>query len=161
MMDKHTLLDAVKGVMKNQHNCTLATVDESGQPQAAAIFCVMHEDDGVLFFPTRSGSRKYQNIQHNSAVALVITHPVEAITIQLHGIAEEVTDPADAQHAIDHLTAASATRTIKRHWLPVKRLQDLQGGRFTIIKIRPTWIRFSDFRDEEEKDNTFVNEVTL
>lgn len=153
-----TVPDNVKHLMKEQHIAVISTVDTECRPYAATVFVVMH-DNGTIFFPTRTSSQKFRNIRAHPEVALVVNHPSECITVQIHGTASEVSDSAQTQHAIDQLMCCSANGAIKKHWLPpVKRMQD---GHFTIMQIRPTWIRHSDFRDEEHPGERFVTETTL
>lgn len=145
--------------VESQHLATVATVDASGQPQAATVFCIMSKA-GDLFFPTRTGSRKYTNILTNPSVALVLTDTVDPITFQIHGTAKEVTDEAElAQVITEFMKSSTHGTTGYQRWLPpVKRLNE---GHFTYIKVTPTWVRVSDFREEEHAGEGCVQEIPL
>jgi general stress protein 26 len=157
-METQQLLENVQRLLREQHIAVVGTIESNGQPHGATIFCVMHED-GTIFFPTRTSSRKYKNSQTNPLISLVVTHPTEPITVQMHGTIAETTDPAMTQHAIEHLMTCTADEATKQRWLPpVKRIRD---GQFTIMHITPTWIRYSDFRTEEHRGEKFIHEVTL
>jgi general stress protein 26 len=106
-METQQLLENVQRLLREQHIAVVGTIESNGQPHGATIFCVMHED-GTIFFPTRTSSRKYKNSQTNPLISLVVTHPTEPITVQMHGTIAETTDPAMTQHAIEHLMTCTS-----------------------------------------------------
>lgn len=67
---------------------TLATVSADGVPHAASIYYVVDKDLSV-YCVTREETQKYQNIQQNSSVSLVVTYEESAETVQLIGRAEK------------------------------------------------------------------------
>lgn len=157
-MYQYTLQDIVRFINEH-HVATVATVDISGTPHAATVFCLMNAD-GILYFPTRTQSRKYESIIRTGKAALACTHPEEPITVQLHGNGQEVTDEKELREVIEAFTAASTDdEALRTHWLPpVKRMHD---GHFALIKIHPTWIRISDFRTEEQHGEPYAQEIAL
>jgi ribosomal protein S18 acetylase RimI-like enzyme len=110
-----------------------ATGSADGAPQAAVVG-VAATDALELVFDTLETTRKCQNLRRDPRVALVIGWDDER-TLQLEGIADE---PTGAELA---------------------RLQKVYFARFpdgpartawpgiTYVRVRPTWLRFSDFRE--------------
>jgi hypothetical protein len=114
-----------------------ASNGELGQPQAAVIGIVSNAAL-ELFFDTLTTSRKCANLRRDPRITLVVGWDLaEACTAQIEGIADEPTG-AD-----------------------LSRLKELYFARFpdgrerekspdiTYFRVRPHWIRFSDFRHPE------------
>lgn len=114
-----------------------ASVTDAGAPQAAVIGVVV-SDAFEVFFDTLSSSRKYANLTRDARVALVLGWDLdEGCTVQLEGV-------VDAPEGAD-----------------LDRLQRLYFERFpdgvarqrspdiVYFRVRPAWIRFSDFRGSE------------
>src|SRR6185369_17444650 len=95
---------------------------------------------------TRSGSRKYKNILKNPHVAFVITSEHPPKTIQLEGIASEVTDATEQTNYFTQLVAKASESTIMP---PVSQLVD---GEMVFMKIATNWARFGSFEVLKEGD---------
>jgi uncharacterized pyridoxamine 5'-phosphate oxidase family protein len=123
--------DLVTFLRRHRH-AVEATVTPAGAPQAAVIGIVV-TDALELFFDTESTSRKYGNLQHRSSIAFVIGWDEEQ-TVQYEGIADE---PRGDE--LTRLKALYFTRfpdgPTREAWPTIRYL-----------RVRPTWIRYSDFR---------------
>jgi general stress protein 26 len=109
-----------------------ATATAAGMPQAAVIgFVVSAELE--LFFDTLKSSRKYQNLQRSPRIALVIGWD-DGRTLQYEGIADE---PGGAE------LVAFKARYFAR--FPDGREREQQPD-IAYIRVKPRWLRFSDFR---------------
>lgn len=111
-----------------------ATVSPKGAPQAAVVGVVV--TDGLeLFFDTESTSRKYENLQHHTSIAFVIGWD-DAQTVQYEGTVDEPQgdDLARAKALYFDRFPDGPTR---ESWPTIRYL-----------RVRPTWIRYSDFRGE-------------
>lgn len=110
-----------------------ASVSATQNPQAAVVGFVV-TDAFELFFDTTASTRKTSNLRANARVAFVIGGVGDGErTLQYEGIADE---PSGDELA---------------------RLQELYFARFpdgperlswpgiTYFRVRPTWVRFSDF----------------
>ena len=118
----------------NAHKlAVLATVAMDGSPQAAVMGIAVTPELEVIFDTLRS-TRKYRNLRTNPRVAFVIGGEGE-VTVQYEGIAEE---PADAElHACKKAYFAKWPDGPQReHWPGM-----------TYIRVRPAWIRYSDFNE--------------
>ena len=113
------------------------SVSASGAPQAAVVGIVV-SDDLHVFFDTLKTSRKCDNLRRDLRIALVIGWDLEqACTLQLEGVADE--------------PFGSELEQLKQ--LYFERFPDgVESERspdITYIRVRPTWLRFSDFRGKE------------
>lgn len=111
-----------------------ASVSAAAVPQAAVVGFVV-TDDFELVFDTLDATRKVANLRRNGRCAFVVGGMVngDERTVQFEGIADE---PTGAE---------------------LDRLKELYFGRFpdgrdrqrwpglTYIRVKPQWLRFSDF----------------
>jgi general stress protein 26 len=115
-----------------RHDLTvLATASPSGSPEAALMGIAANEDLDLIF-DTLTTTRKYARLKANPRVALVIGLESET-TLQLEGEAEELEGEA----------LAAAKEIYFRKW-PDGREREAWPN-ITYFKIRPRWIRHSDF----------------
>lgn len=135
--------------LKNTSTGVLSTISAKGTPQSATVifYC---DDTFHLYFPTKQRSKKFENIKRDPHVAFVVTDVENVMTVQLEGRAEEVTDSTEMQHVINQLIAFQHNQGSSGWVLPVKRIE---AGYFAFVKITPTWIRFGDFREQEDADD--------
>jgi len=118
----------------NAHKlAVLATVAMDGSPQAAVMGIAVTPELEIIFDTLRS-TRKYRNLRTNPRVAFVIGGEGE-VTVQYEGIAEE---PADAE-----LRACKEAYFAK--WPDGPQREHWPG--MTYIRVRPAWIRYSDFNE--------------
>ncbi len=125
----------------------LATTSSDGLPQAAVVG-VATTDTFELIFDTLGNTRKAVNLRHHPSVAVVIGWDEEQ-TVQYEGVADEPTG------------------------LELERLQRTYFAQFpdgparlswpgiTYFRVRPTWIRYSDFRDNETAVAEFTREQLM
>jgi hypothetical protein len=118
--------------LRRQRLCVQTSVSPSGAPQAAIVgFAV--SDDLEIVFDTIGTTNKMQNLRKNPRVALVIGWDDEQ-TAQLEGLADEPQGDELARlkavyfHAWPDGVARQAWKDI------------------TYVRVRPTWVRYSDFR---------------
>ena len=121
-----------------------ATVSPLSAPQAAVVGFVI-TDDFEIFFDTIDVNRKVNNIRRNSKIAFVIGGWIngDERTVQYEGIADEPTGSE------------------------LERLKEIYFGRFpdgherqkwpglTYFRVRPTWIRYSNFNAIPEENIEF------
>jgi len=116
--------------------CVQASVAASGAPQAALVgFAV--SDDLEIVFDTLGTTRKAVNLRRDPRVSLVVggwgSGPGEERTVQIDGVADE---PRGVE--LDRLRAvyfAVYPDGVER--------QRWEG--ITYVRVRPTWVRYSDF----------------
>jgi general stress protein 26 len=114
-----------------------ASVSASGSPQAALVGVVV-SDRLEIFFDTLATSRKAENLRRDPRIALVVGWSLdEAQTVQIDGVTDEPTG-ADLDR-LKKLYFESFPDGLERERLP--------GCIY--FRVRPTWIRYSDFRTPE------------
>ena len=119
----------------------VATKSPSGQPQASVVGIAVSDAFEILF-DTLANTRKVQNLRHSPEVACVVGWDEEQ-TVQIEGIADE-----PQGHELLRL---------QRHYFaqfPDGRVRLAWPG-ITYVRIRPNWIRYSDFRDAETETAEF------
>ncbi|PIS05247.1 MAG: hypothetical protein COT81_02175 [Candidatus Buchananbacteria bacterium CG10_big_fil_rev_8_21_14_0_10_42_9] len=119
----------------------VATADNSGKPEAAAVFYDI-DDDFTLHFMTRETSRKAKNIFDNKKVALVINDNQELVTVQLEGEAE--LDKEGFMHLADKLAQKPSLEKLN---LPVFKLP---GSNVITYKVKLNWLRMLDWSMTED-----------
>lgn len=122
----------VLGFIKKHKICVISTVNSKGNPESGVI--EFGETDNLeLIFDTFFTYRKYNNIQNNPYVSIVVGWD-EDITIQYEGKAYELKD-----------NELSKYKKIFFKKLPnAKKWQKYKEIRF--FKVIPKWIRYSDLR---------------
>lgn len=113
----------------------IATQSSSGNPQAAFVAFAV-SDQLELIFDTVKSSRKWENLQHFNKVAVVIGGwDNSETTLQYEGIADEPTGQ-ELERIQSVYFAAFPEGRDRLEW------EDI-----THIRIKPTWLRYSDFNN--------------
>ncbi len=123
--------DALIQFLRRSKLAIEATVAADGAPQAAVVgFAV--SDALELVFDTVETTRKFRNLRADPRIALVVGWD-EGITAQIEGIA-------------DVPTGAEAERIRECYFVAYPDGRDrLAWPGITHVRVRPTWIRYSDF----------------
>ena len=117
--------------MNRESLAVLATVDETGQPEAALMgFAVTPELE--IIFDTVKSSRKYPNLKKNPRVAWVIGCTTE-VTVQYEGIAEEVEGEELVKYKRPYF-AKFPDGPARESWPGI-----------TYFAVRPKWVRYCDY----------------
>jgi general stress protein 26 len=126
--------DALLGFMRLEKYAVQTSVSPSGRPQAAVVGVAV-SDRFEIVFDALASSRKTSNLRANPAVAFVIggTRDGDERTVQYEGTADE---PTGAE--LERLLAVYYERfpdgRERRSWPSL-----------TYIRVKPSWIRYSDF----------------
>lgn len=114
-----------------------ASVSAEGGPQAAVVGIVVTDAFEILF-DTLDATRKISNLRRHPRIAFVIGGIAdgEERTAQVEGIADE---PRGAE--LERLKALYFAR------FPDGREREKWPG-ITYVRVRPTWIRYSDFAQD-------------
>ncbi len=118
--------------LRTHRFCVVATASHAGRPQAAVVgFAV--SDDLEIVFDTVASSRKVPNLVQNPEVAVVVGCGPGEQTAQIQGLADV---PEGAE--LDRVK-----RVYFDAWPDGVGRQAWEG--ITYVRIRPTWVRYSDF----------------
>ena len=128
--DQHKLKKAFDFIASHKL-AVLSTVTQDSKPESAAIGFAQLEDNSIVF-GTFSSARKYENLKHNSLVSMVIGWDYGK-TVQLEGVAEEISEPKEIDKAITSFLAKipSAAKFLDR-------------ADERLFRVSPKWIRYSD-----------------
>jgi len=126
--------DPLLSFMRRELYAVQASVGEGGAPQAAIVGVVVSEKLEV-FFDTLGSSRKANNLRKSRFAALVLGPAAagSAQTVQMEGHADEPTG-ADLHRLLELYFARFPDGRDRQRWPGI-----------TYWRIRPTWIRYSDF----------------
>jgi hypothetical protein len=116
-----------------------ASSGPAGAPQAAVVGVVV-SDTFEVFFDTLSNSRKCSNLRRDPRIALVFGWDADTgCTLQLEGTADE---PGEAElKRLKPLYFARFADGVERQAWPL----------ITYFRVRPSWLRFSDFSGAEPR----------
>ena len=123
---------ALLAFLRAQKWAVQSSVASSGAPQAAVIGVAI-TDRFELVFDTLGDTRKAANLRANPRIALVIGWD-DGQTVQLEGTADE---PRGVE--------LNPLRDVYLEKFPDGRERMALPG-ITYFRVRPTWIRYSDFR---------------
>lgn len=124
LMTRAEFVDHVKAYRQ----AVVATVDRSGNPEAALVEMAV-TDDGDLVFDTKNDARKVRNLFHNARVAIVIGWGGR-VSVQVEGDAELLMGP-EREELSELYTEQFPSRP------PVTEA-------FTIYRVRPVWLRYCE-----------------
>lgn len=129
--------------VKRHRYAVQSSVAVTGAPQAAVVGIAV-SDALEIVFDTLDSTRKCVNLRRDPRVALVIGWDEEQ-TAQVEGIADE---PTGAELA--RLKAIYLAR------FPDGREREAWPG-ITYVRVRPRWIRYSDFRGGQARIVEFAD----
>src|SRR3989304_2669857 len=127
-MDKIKL---IHNFLKTQIHMVIATSTNDGKPEAALVGFA-NADDLSLIFGTYTTTRKYQNIQVNSKVALVFGNK-EGVTIQYEGMTSVLSGNELTKYKQIYFKKTPSSKKYENHEDQI------------YLKIQPSWIRYTDY----------------
>ncbi len=131
MQGKGTTREELLRFLQKHRLGVVATTSSSGDPQSALVGIAV-TDQLEIVFDTFSTTRKCKNLRRYSRISVVVGWDQE-ITVQYEGIADEPGGPE-----LERL------KTIYFAVYPECMDHQTWEG-ITYFRIRPTWIRYSDF----------------
>ena len=118
--------------LRRHRLCIQGSVSSSGGPQAAVVgFAV--SDEAEIVFDTIATSRKMANLRRDPRIAVVVGWDDEQ-TAQIEGVADEPVG-AELQRLKEVYFRAFPDGVERQGWKDI-----------TYVRVRPTWVRYSDFR---------------
>jgi PPOX class probable F420-dependent enzyme len=117
--------------------CVVATTSSDGRPQAAVVGYGA-SDDLEIVFDTLSSTRKYENLRRDARVALVIGWDDER-TLQIEGCAD-FPEGDELARIRECYFAAYPDGRDRLAWAGISH-----------VRVRPTWLRYSDFGKQPER----------
>jgi general stress protein 26 len=152
------LLDAYSDTKKRIHDFlqispigVLSTVTPSNDPHGAVVYYGI-DHRFVVTILTKSGTRKYDNLSHNSHTMLTVFEPLTQTTVQLTGIAKEVTDP----HRINEIAQQNIKASMDTSEGGIPAITKLEAGDYVAFEIHPVLVRMAVY---ERPDSGDYNEL--
>lgn len=140
-MERDILLKDIRAFIdaEKQKLGAVGTTGPKG-PEVAFVYYAV-DDELNVYFVTRMGSRKYQNILRDQNVAFSIAVETPPKTLQVEGVASLVSNP-EAQRTLFPKLVELAT---SRNCMP-PIAQEFDTSEIAFIKVAPRWARFGDFQ---------------
>jgi len=134
MTQDEKLKKQVLAFLQNHRTAAIATVSKRNEPQVAAVNYIM-DDEFNLFFITRKGSRKFENLEHSKRVGILVGNdPKVPAVVQIQGNAEILPD--------SHYMANFISKQIDvndAQWWPILKTRGLD---FVLFKVTIDWLRW-------------------
>ena len=122
------------GFLQKHRLGVVATISPNGDPQSSVVGIAV-TDQLEIFFDTLSTTRKCENLRRHPKISVVVGWDQE-ITVQYEGIADEPT--------------GAELEPLKKLYFVVypECMAHQSWDGITYFRIRPTWIRYSDFNSK-------------
>jgi len=122
----------IADLLRYQKMGVVSTVSSEGFPESAWVALSETEDLEIIFGTSRL-SRKFENLQTNKRIAVVVYNEQQRQTLQYEGEVMEL-------HG-DEKTSAQEIHLLK-HPAAKKYSHDIHQSFF---KVKPLWIRYTDY----------------
>ncbi len=133
----------------------LATAALSGAPHASLVYYTADEDFNIYFL-TQASSRKFMTIGENPRVAFTVSTPDVPQTLQLEGVARDITEDAEASKKRDALF--EVLNSNPWFYAPISKLDPADT---VVVWIKPSFVRWADYAFEENGSKNVFTEITL
>jgi uncharacterized protein YhbP (UPF0306 family) len=130
--DDQTILD----FLKTQPMATISTIAPGSLQPESALIAFTQTNKLEIIFETFVDTRKWNNLQQNPHVSLVIGWDTKHyLTVQYEGIATPAANDEQAESYVRSFLAKDTPCTEKF----------LRDTRVRLFKVRPAWIRYADY----------------
>jgi general stress protein 26 len=137
-MDENARKEALAFLLRHKTG-VLSTLSLEGQVHGSMLYYTA-DDDFNIYFLTLSNSRKFKALQANPRVAFTVATPEVPQTLQIEGIATDISLDEEAAKKKEQLL--ETLNSNPWFYAPVAKL-DLADT--TVVWVRPTWIRWADY----------------
>ncbi len=141
--------------LKSHKIGVLATLSPDGIPHASTIYYASDEDLNIYFL-TLISTRKYAALQAHPQVAFTISAPDVPQTLQIEGMAMDITLDEEAAKKKDELFQALNSNP----WF-YGPLTKLDPATSVVVWIRPTWIRWADYAFAQAGSSNVFKEIPV
>jgi uncharacterized protein YhbP (UPF0306 family) len=137
----------IHNFLKERRIGVLSMVTPDNDPHGVVVYYVV-DDDFRIHILTKKGTRKYDDLTHNSRVMLTVFEPHSQTTAQLTGVAVERSGSNDINEVAGAIMGASL-QTSDSALPPIVKLQ---AGAFTTFQIEPLQIRMAIYARPDPGD---------
>ncbi|MEK9196089.1 MAG: pyridoxamine 5'-phosphate oxidase family protein, partial [Patescibacteria group bacterium] len=117
----------------------LSTVDNKGHVAGAVVYYLLVDQN--IYFITRSDTTKAHNIFSHAQVGLTVIEPFSLKTVQVSGVGEVEKDASIRKNIFDQMVKPRKYKE-GENYPPITKIDH---GAYTVIKIIPTDVKYSDF----------------
>lgn len=133
----------------------LATVSAEGRPHASAVYYVADENFNIYFL-TLLNTRKITAMQANPYVAFTVGTQHAPQTIQIEGVAVELSHEEDVLAHIPELVKTLTSDST--YYAPITRLDQSD---VVVMKIRAEWIRWADYTSPQSGGENIFTQIEV
>lgn len=133
----------------------IATVDIHGKPYVATVYYVTHRDL-TCFFLAKTDTQKAINLTVNPAIAGVVTDAERTVSLQLRGVAEDITLTKEAPKITSDLA-----EILRQKALWPSPAAKMDSGEYQLFAIHPQHIRLADFSKPYSGNDDDFFEIAL
>jgi uncharacterized pyridoxamine 5'-phosphate oxidase family protein len=155
MSDERSARSDALAFLQRNRTGVIATAGHDNIPHASAIHYYA-DDDFNIYFLTLPSSRKYKALMAHPQVALVALREDVPQTIQIEGMAKDISLDADMQDKKDKIMAALETNPF--FFPPISKLDPEKPA---VIWLRPTWIRWADYAFAQYGTDRVFKEIPI
>lgn len=141
--------------LKRHKTGVLATLSDENKVHASMIYYVADEHFNIYFL-TLNTSRKYAAMTAHPETAFTVSTPDVPQTLQIEGIAEDITLDAEAAKKRDELF--EVLNANPWFYAPMTKLDPTEAA---LIWLRPTWIRWADYAFAEHDGHKVFKEIPI
>lgn len=152
--DRSARSDALAFLTRNR-TAVLATAGHDNLPHASAIHYVADENFNVYFL-TLPSSRKYEALSAHPQVALTILREDIPQTIQIEGMAQDISQSSDMQEKKDKIMETLSANPF--FFPPISKLDPEKPA---VIWIQPKWIRWADYAFAQYGTDRVFKEIDI
>lgn len=145
-MEKEEARKACLQFLKDNEFGVVATITRNGLPQAATITYIV-DDDFTIYFSTRRDTRKYENLEFHSVIAMVVGAGPISTSVQLEGNAKRLEGKEQEEAMKRFLVGRESYYRI---------FLKMPGYDFATFKITTTWMRFFTVKAGEKEHFTQI-----
>ena len=118
----------------------LSTVSPDNNPYGAVVYFSVTRDF-IVSVLTKKETKKYDNLKHNDHVMLTVFEPLQQTTVQITGVAEEIT----RNFEVNEIAEANLAASLATSEAGIPAIMKLDAGEYAAFKIRPVEIRMAVF----------------
>lgn len=147
-------LDALS-FLKSHNTGVLATVAATGEPHASMVYYTA-DDSFNIYILTLINSRKFAALQANPKVAFTVSMPDVPQTLQIEGVAMDISLDEEAKEKMPGLIEALNSN----NWFygPITKLDPRDR---VVVWIKPSWVRWADYAFQQNGSEHVLKELPI
>ena len=133
----------------------LSTVGQAGEPWGAAVYFVADENFR-FYFVTRTGTRKYHDIEESGQAALTIADADTQTTVQVHGAITKVPLEDYTNIVFDKLAGIKPKED--HAWAPP--ISKVHEGNYMALCLTPDLLQYADYKQQQKDyDADYIEKI--